>query len=47
MSDTESVLREFADLIRSVHKSVGPAVGGARTEGAWIRTDGTTEMLSG
>lgn len=39
-------LDELTDVIQSVHESIGPAVGGARTEGAWIHPDGTTEMLA-
>lgn len=38
-------LQLVAETIRAVHESVGPGVGGARTEGAWVRSDGTTEML--
>lgn len=44
MSDS-SELQLAAEFIRAVHESVGPGVSGARTEGAWVRQDGTTEML--
>ncbi|HEV3358217.1 MAG TPA: DddA-like double-stranded DNA deaminase toxin [Pseudonocardiaceae bacterium] len=42
----EADLDQLAGVIQFVHERIGPAVGGARTEGAWIRVDGTVEMLA-